>query len=125
MDDKIREAVIGNAGTLVAFRIGAADAEYLVKEFDPLKVDDMTNIDKFNFNIKMLIDGAPSKPFNGQSIWPEDNVGNVKLGASIKELSRLKYGRPRELVSAEILERSRVDAIDLPGISATDPQKTQ
>lgn len=123
MDDKIREAVIGNAGTLVSFRIGAADAEYLVKEFDPLKVDDMTNIDKFNFYIKMLIDGAPSKPFNAQSIWPEDNVGNIQLGNAMKELSRLKYGRPKELVSAEILERSRVDTIDLPGISATEPQK--
>jgi DNA helicase HerA-like ATPase len=124
MDDKIREAVIGNAGTLVAFRIGAADAEFMVKEFDPLRVDDMTNIDKFNFYIKMLIDGAPSKPFNAQSIWPDDNEGEPKLGAAIKELSRLKYGRPKSLVSAEILERSRVDVIDLPGISATDPQKT-
>jgi len=124
MDDKIREAVIGNAGTLVAFRIGAADAEFMVKEFDPLKVDDMTNIDKFNFYIKMLIDGAPSKPFNAQSIWPDDNEGDPKLGSAIKELSRLKYGRPKTLVSAEILERSRVDVIDLPGISATDPQKT-
>jgi len=124
MDDKTREAVIGNAGTLVAFRVGAADAEYLVKEFDPLKVDDMINIDKFNFYIKMLIDGAPSKPFNAQSIWPDQNEGNIQLGAAIKELSRLKYGRPRELVSAEILERSRVDSIDLPGISPTDAQKT-
>ena len=124
MDDKIREAVIGNAGTLVSFRIGAADAEYLVKEFDPLKVDDMTNIDKYNFYIKMLIDGAPSKPFNAQSIAPVTGDTDPKIGAAIKELSRLKYGRPRELVSAEILERSKVDVIDLPGISATDPQKT-
>ena len=124
MDDKIREAVVGNAGTLVAFRIGAADAEFMVKEFDPLKVDDMTNIDKYNFYIKMLIDGAPSKPFNAQSIAPDTEEIDPKLGAAIKELSRLKYGRPKALVSAEILERSRVDAIDLPGISATDPQKT-
>lgn len=120
MDEKIRNAVIGNAGTLVSFRIGAGDAEFLVKEFDPLKIEDMTNIDKFNFYIKMLIDGAPTRPFNGASIYPEDYGGNPKLGAAIKELSRLKYGRPRELVSAEILERSKVDIIDLPGIGATD-----
>jgi len=119
LDDKIREAVIGNASTLVAFRIGAADAEYLTKEFDPLKTEDMTNIDKYNFYIKMLIDGAPTRPFNGQSVWPEDYEGNQKLGQAIKELSRLKYGRSREVVSAEILERSRVDTIDLPGISST------
>ncbi len=123
MDEKIRDAVIGNAGTLISFRIGAADAEFLVKEFDPLKVDDMTNIDKFNFYIKMLIDGAPTKPFNAQSIYPEDYEGNAQLGKAIKELSRLKYGRPKDVVNAEILERSKVDVIDLPGISATEPQK--
>lgn len=123
LDEKIRDAVVGNAGTLIAFRIGAADSEFLVKEFDPLKLEDMTSVDKFNFYIKMLIDGAPTKPFNGQSIWPEDNDGNAALASSIKELSRLKYGRPKDIVSAEILERSRVDTIDLPGISPTDAQK--
>lgn len=124
LDDKTREAVIGNAGTLVAFRIGAADGEYLTKEFDPLKTDDMTNIDKYNFYIKMLIDGAPSKPFNGASIWPENPEGNPKLGAAIKELSRLKYGRPKDIVGAEILERSKVDVIDLPGINSPTDNKS-
>lgn len=115
LDEKIRNAVIGNAGTLVAFRIGAADAEFLVKEFDPLQLDDMTTIDKYNFYIKMLIDGAPTRPFNAQSIPPDPNE-NKKLGTAIAELSRLKYGKPAELVDAEIRERSRVDVIDLPGI---------
>ena len=108
---------------MISFRVGAADSEFLVKEFDPLKIEDMTSVDKYNFYIKMLIDGAPTKPFNGQSIWPEDNEGNPALANSIKELSRLKYGRPKDIVSAEILERSRVDTIDLPGISPTDAQK--
>lgn len=120
LDDKVREAVIGNAGTLLAFRIGAADAEFLTKEFDPVKADDMTSIDKYNFYIKMLIDGSPTKPFNGLGIWPDNPEGNIELGNSIRELSRLKFGRPREIVGAEILERSKVDVIDLPGIGATD-----
>jgi len=119
LDDKIRNAVIGNAGTLVAFRIGAADAEFLVKEFDPLQMDDMTTIDKYNFYIKMLIDGAPTRPFNAQSNPPDKNE-NKKLGEAIAELSRLKYGRPAEVVDAEIRERSKVDVIDLPGIGQTD-----
>ncbi|MCL5411100.1 MAG: type IV secretion system DNA-binding domain-containing protein [Patescibacteria group bacterium] len=123
LDEKIRNAVIGNAGTLISFRIGAADADFLVKEYDPLKPDDMTNIDKYNFYIKMLIDGAPSKPFNGQGIAPDPNE-NKQLGSAIKELSRLKYGKPRELVNNEILERTKVNAIDLPGISSTDVAKT-
>jgi hypothetical protein len=119
LDEKIRAAVVGNAGTLIAFRMGAADAEFFQKEFDPLKPDDLTNIDKYNFYIKMLIDGAPTRPFNGQSIWPEDFEGNPKLGTAIKELSRLKYGKPREIIETEILERSKVDSIDLPGLKST------
>lgn len=115
LDEKIRNAVIGNAGTLVSFRIGAADAEFLVKEFDPLQLDDMTNIDKYCFYIKMLIDGAPTRPFNAQSVAPDPNQ-NIPLGTAIRELSRLKYGRPKGIVSAEIKERSKVDLIDLPGI---------
>ena len=115
LDEKIRDAVMGNAGTLVSFRIGAVDAEFLVKEFDPLKIDDMTTIDKYNFYIKMLIDGAPTRPFNGMSVAPDPNE-NKKLGKAIAELSRLKYGRPREVVDEEIRNRSKVDVIDLPGI---------
>ncbi|MCX6808625.1 MAG: type IV secretory system conjugative DNA transfer family protein [Candidatus Berkelbacteria bacterium] len=120
LDEKIRAAVVGNAGTLATFRIGAADAEFFAKEFDPLKPDDLTQIDKFNMYIKMLIDGAPTKPFNLQTIWPDDNEGNPKLGNAIKELSRLKYGRPREVVEEEILERSQVDIIDLPGLQSPE-----
>lgn len=115
LDEKIRDAVIGNAGNLISFRIGAADAEFLVKEFDPLQIDDLTNIDKYNFYTKILIDGAPTRPFNCQGI-PPDRSENIKLVEAIKNLSRLKYGRMREIVDAEIKKRSKVDKIDLPGI---------
>jgi len=124
LDEKIRAAVVGNAGTLIAFRMGAGDAEFFVKEFDPLKVEDLTTIEKYNFYIKELIDGAPTRPFNGASIWPDDYEGNPKLGAAIKELSRLKFGKPKEVVEKEILERSKVDTIDLPGLQSTGSQPT-
>lgn len=115
MDENIRNAVIGNAGNLIAFRVGAADAEFLVKEFAPLTIDDLTNVDKYNFYIRMLIDNAPMPAFNGQSIAPDLN-GNKKLAGALKELSRLKYGSPKEIVEEEISERSQIDKIDLPGI---------
>jgi hypothetical protein len=124
LDEKIRAAVVGNAGTLIGFRMGAGDAEFFVKEFDPLKIEDLTTIDKYNFYIKELIDGAPTRPFNGQSIWPDDYDGNPKLGAAIKELSRLKYGKAKEVVEAEILERSQVDKIDLPGLEPVSTTPT-
>ncbi len=124
LDEKIRAAVIGNAGTLVAFRMGAADAEFFVKEFEPLKAEDMTTIDKYNFYIKMLIDGAPTKPFNGMSIWPDDPEGNPKLGKAIAELSRMKYGKAKDVVEAEILDRSKIDKIDLPGLNTGNSAPT-
>jgi len=124
LDEKIRGAVFGNAGTLCAFRIGAADSEVIAKYFDPLKADDLTTVDKYTMYGRLLIDGAPTRPFNIQTIWPEDYEGNPKLGASIKELSRLKYGRPKEIVEEEIMERSQVDKIDLPGLQATSSTPT-
>ena len=116
LDEKIRNAVIGNAGTLVAFRIGAADAEFLVKEFEPLTIDDMVNVDKFNFYIKLLVNNAPTLPFNGQSIAPEKS-GNPKVAMAIKQLSRLKYGKSREVVDIEIRQRTKIDQIKLSGLT--------
>jgi hypothetical protein len=122
MDENIRNAVIGNAGNLIAFRVGAADAEFLIKEFAPLAIDDLTNVDKFNFYIRMLIDNAPMPAFSGGSIAPDSN-GNKKLAGAIRELSRLKYGSPREMVEEEISERSQIDKIDLPGIGEGDAKR--
>ena len=116
MDEKIRDAVIGNAGNLIAFRIGAADAEFLVKEFSPLTMDDLTNVDKYNFYIRMLIDNAPMPAFNGQGVPPDEKGANKELASAIRELSRLKYGIPKDIVEGEINERSQIHNIDLPGI---------
>jgi len=115
LDEKIRDAVIGNAGNLIAFRVGAADAEFLVKEFAPLTIDDLTNVDKYNFYIRELIDNAPMPAFNGQSIAPDPN-NNKQLAEAIRQLSRLKFGSAKEVVESEINERSKIDTIDLPGI---------
>lgn len=124
MDENIRNAVIGNAGNLIAFRVGAADAEFLVKEFAPLTIDDLTNVDKYNFYIRMLVDNAPMPAFNGAGIAP-DKDANKKLAQAIRELSRLKYGSPKEIVEKEISERSQIDKIDLPGIGEGNAKRPQ
>lgn len=120
LDEKIRDAVIGNAGTLIAFRIGAADAEFLVKEFEPMLPDDLVNVDKYCFYIKTLINNAPTIPFNGQGIAPDPN-SNQKLAEAIKQLSRLKYGRSREVVDIEIRQRTKIDEIKLAGLNDAPP----
>jgi hypothetical protein len=101
----VRDAVLGNAGTIVTFRIGVEDAEILSKEFAPVFSGyDLLNVEQFTAYIKMLIDNTAAKPFNMNTYPPMS--GNKELAEAIKELSRLKYGRPREIVEAEIMERA-------------------
>lgn len=113
LDESIKNAVMGNVGTMIAFRVGAADAAELIKEFDRVSLEDMVNVEKQNFYIKMLIENAPTLPFTGQSSqW--DPMGDTNLAAAIKELSRLTYGRPVESVASEIMQRSQIDQIPIP-----------
>ncbi len=110
-DDKgksdIKDAVLGNAGTVAAFRIGPEDAELLAKEFAPVFGPyDLMNVEKFTANVKLLVDNEPTKPFN-MSTYPPTR-GNHELAEAIRELSRLKHGRDRRMVEAEILERTKL-----------------
>ncbi len=111
LQENIRDAVLGNAGNIACYRIGVEDAEVMAKEMAPLLSEtDLVNIEKFNFYLKMLIDGTATKPFN---VWPgniyqdPEYAGDPKLGEAIRQLSRLKYGRDREIVAAEIYERTK------------------
>lgn len=68
---KVRDAVFGNVGTLVTFRVGAADAEFLEKEFVPeFTIDDLVNLDKYNVYLKLMIDGAASRAFSATTLAP-------------------------------------------------------
>lgn len=105
----VRDAVLGNAGTIAAFRIGPEDAEILQKEFAPVfGAYDLLNVEQYTAYIKLLIDNTAARPFNMMTYGPQP--GNKELAAAIKELSRLKYGRPREIVDAEIMERAQLGA---------------
>lgn len=107
----VRDAVLGNAGTIVGFRMGIEDAEILQKEFAPVfSAYDLVNVENRTAYIKLLIDNTAAKPFNMMTYPPK--TGNKELAAAIKELSRLKYGRPREIVEAEIMERAQLGAIE-------------
>ncbi len=104
-DTVIRDAIFGNVGTMVAFRIGVEDAEFLAKEFAPVfSTYDLVNVEAFTCNIKMLIDNTASRPFNMKPLMPQ-RPSKKDLPAMIRELSRYKFGRKRALVEAEILER--------------------
>lgn len=103
--EPIRDAIIGNVGSLITFRIGVPDAEFMVKQFEQIAdQNDLTNIDSFNCYAKLLVNNTPTKPFSMQTI-KDKNTANEKLGKAIKELSRLKYGQDVNIVESEIGER--------------------
>ncbi len=107
-DTKIRDAVFGNVGTIICFRIGVDDAETLAKQLAPTVSEyDVMNIEKYNAYVRLLVDNAACRPFN-MHCFPPPKGGNPKIAQLIKELSRLKYGRDRKVVEKEILERSRL-----------------
>jgi len=104
--DKIKDAVFGNVGSQVVFRVGVQDAEFLVKQFEPVfSQNDLISIDNFNAYAKILINGETSKPFNIRTLpMPR---GNRELADKLKEYSRLKYGQERRAIEDEIYRRLR------------------
>jgi hypothetical protein len=106
LQDNIRDAVFGNVGNLAVFRVGADDAEYLEKQFSPaFTAKDIINIENRNAYLKMLVHGRPVPPFNIECYPPPP--GDKSKVDKLKELSYLKFGRSREDVEAEIMEKYR------------------
>jgi hypothetical protein len=102
---KMRDAVFGNVGTILSFKIGAEDAEYMAKEFAPvLSEQDVIGIPNFHCYVKLNINNTTSRPFSMATIWDESDR-NEKLAALIKEYSRMKYGRKKVFVNQEIEDR--------------------
>ncbi len=105
---EIRDAVIGNVGSIAAFRVGAEDAEFLEKQFDPeFSRFDLVNLDNFNLIVKMMIDNAVSSPFKMRLLKPKEGSSLATVG-EIKKLSKLKYARSKAVVEQEITSRSRL-----------------
>ncbi len=103
---RIKDAVFGNVGTMMCYKIGATDAEYMAKEMAPVfSAQDLINMDKFKGVMKLSIDGQPSAPFSISVPLPWLEKGDKKVGEAVKQLSRLKFGRDREFVDREITRR--------------------
>jgi hypothetical protein len=104
LEDKIKDAVFGNVGSIASFRVGAEDAEYLEKQFSPVfTAKDLMNLDNRNAYVKMLVRESPVRPFNIATMPPPK--GDMNKVEALKELSYLKYGRERSEVENEILAK--------------------
>lgn len=104
LDEKIKDSVFGNVGSMAVFRVGSEDAEFLEAQFSPqFSAADIMNIDNFNAYVKMLINGVPTDSFNLKAMKsPEGNINQIE---ELKDLSSMKYGRDREEVNAAINQK--------------------
>lgn len=104
LEEGIRDSVFGNVGSMISFRVGSEDGEFLEKQFTPtFSAEDLMNIDNRNAVAKILVNGRPEKPFNIETIAPER--GNIEKVEKLKELSYLTYGSAREDVESVINAR--------------------
>ena len=123
MEEKVRDAVFGNVGTMITFRIGAEDGEFLEKEFSPeFYTHDLVNLPKQNIYVKLMIDGLTSRPFSAETLPPAipDEEDHEK---EIIEFSRDKYGTLKEKVEERISKYAGVD--NLPKIEIKDNRQME
>src|SRR3989344_88913 len=109
LTDQIRDSVFGNVGTIGSFRVGAEDAEYLEKQFEPgFSRFDLVNLDNFSLIIKMMLNNKTSTPFKMETFAPKE--GRNQIVDPIKKISKLKYGKPKAIVEEEIAKRSFIQS---------------
>ncbi len=104
LEDKIKDAVFGNVGSMAVFRVGTEDAEFFEKQFTPtFKQNDIINLDNRNAYVRLLSGGRPTKPFNIVTVQAEK--GDPAQVDKLKELSSLIFGRPRAEVEEEVMKK--------------------
>ncbi|MBI2454245.1 MAG: hypothetical protein HYV54_01585 [Parcubacteria group bacterium] len=117
LTDKIKGAVFGNVGTMIMFRVGVEDAEFLKPQLAPIfGPRDLINLDNYHCYAKLMVKGQTSRPFNMRTYPPVQ--GNSETAKVVKNLSRMAYGQERELVEQEILARAKLGV----SLEQTQPQ---
>lgn len=112
IEENVKNAVFGNVGSMVTFRVGVPDANFLQHEFAPtFSETDLTNIEKFHVYIKTIVSNEPVPPFSmnlTRDVEAERKIMDPKRAELIRELSRVKYGKPRDLVEQETAVRAKL-----------------
>ncbi|MFH1286753.1 MAG: type IV secretion system DNA-binding domain-containing protein, partial [Candidatus Magasanikbacteria bacterium] len=108
IDELVADAVFGNVGTIVTFRVGGADAEFLVKEFTPTFLEeDIVNLPKFQIFLKLMINGVASQPFSAATMPP---IGSATGSFDkVVRVSRERYAKPRSSIEEKINRWSGLD----------------
>ncbi|MEK7471372.1 MAG: CxxC-x17-CxxC domain-containing protein [Patescibacteria group bacterium] len=99
----VRDAVFGNVGTMIVFRVGSDDADFLEKEFDPeFTPSDIVNLPNYKIYLKLMIDGVTSRPFSAKTLPPMVKSGDKKVEEEVIKSSRELYCKSKEVVEREI-----------------------
>jgi len=99
---RIREAIFGNVGTIIVFRVGAEDAIFLEKEFAPeVTAQDLINLPKYNIFVKLMVNGITTPPFSAKTLPPPEKP-KVSNFEKILLVSRERYGTERRIIEEKI-----------------------
>ena len=103
----VRDAVFGNVGTMIVFRVGADDADFLEKEFEPeFTPGDIVNLPNYKIYLKLMIDGVTSRPFSAKTLPQMVKSGDRQVEEMVIKSSRELYCRPKADIEREINEWS-------------------
>jgi CxxC-x17-CxxC domain-containing protein len=116
---KVRDAIFGNMGTLISFRVGAEDAEFLEKELLPIfSANDLVNLAKYNIYLKLMVDGIAGRPFSAETLPPFEKPEKSNKEKIVK-VSRERYGKQRKIVEEKISRWAGV--LKLPEVRQASP----
>ncbi len=121
LEEEVADAIFGNVGTLILFRVGAEDGEFLEKEFSPeFTMTDIVNLGKYNVYLKLMIDGLAGRSFSAETLPPIPALQESNRGKII-QVSRERYSMPRQIIEEKIASWLKA----LPGGQAMPPVASQ
>ncbi|MBD3300329.1 MAG: type IV secretion system DNA-binding domain-containing protein [Candidatus Moranbacteria bacterium] len=121
---RMKDAIFGNVGTMVSFRIGAEDAEYLAKEFEPeVMAYDLVNLAKYEIYLKLMIDGIAGNAFSAQTLPPLSPPVDANAADKVIRVSRERYGKDRRIIEDKIARWSEKN--DLSSANKASKNKSQ
>src|SRR5688572_24541308 len=122
LDEMVRAAVFGNVGTIIAFRVGAADATFMEAEFTPrFTPEDLVNLKKFEIYLKLMIDGASSEPFSAATLAPI--AERTSATEKVVKVSRERYSTPRKVIEEKVIKWSGFGTIDTGQVLMTEDEE--
>jgi hypothetical protein len=93
IDPAIRDAVFGNVSTLISFRVGGADAQFLAREFAPVfSAEDLTSLPRFHAYLRLMVDGETSKPFSATTVISSEILASAGFTGSRGRANKTNNG---------------------------------